>query len=110
MKTTMAKWRHGVSLASVAGDGLCQREVNLSTPLTKLRTLQEGDVSTAGPKLKKSALGLSPNRSHVAWHAECLIEQAKGIWMVKLRVNGIDRAFDGDPDMPYCGTCATCWD
>jgi len=29
--------------------------------------------------------------------------------MVKLKVNGIDRTFDGDPNMPCCGTCGTSW-
>jgi isoquinoline 1-oxidoreductase subunit alpha len=38
--------------------------------------------------------------SQLTWHAECLSDKGKGILMVKLTVNGIDRTFDGDPNMP----------
>ena len=34
------------------------------------------------------------------WHAECWQSGRKGEQMVKLKVNGMDRAFEGDPDMP----------
>jgi hypothetical protein len=28
--------------------------------------------------------------------------------MIRLKVNGKERAFDGDPDMPCSGICAMC--
>ncbi len=27
--------------------------------------------------------------------------------MIRLKVNGVSRQFDGDPDMPCCGSSAT---
>jgi isoquinoline 1-oxidoreductase subunit alpha len=43
---------------------------------------------------------LPPIGFQLTWHAECLSDKGKGILMVKLTVNGIDRTFDGDPNMP----------
>jgi len=38
---------------------------------------------------------------YLTWHVECFTDEEKGeILMVKLKVNGIDRTFDGDPNMP----------
>ena len=38
---------------------------------------------------------------YLTWHVECFTDRGKGeILMVKLKVNGIDRTFDGDSSMP----------
>jgi isoquinoline 1-oxidoreductase alpha subunit len=44
--------------------------------------------------------GFAPHGFYLAWYAECKREKGKGILMVKLKVNGKERTFDGDPDMP----------
>jgi len=38
---------------------------------------------------------------YLTWHVECFTDKEKGeAPMVKLKVNGIDRTFDGDSSMP----------
>ena len=38
--------------------------------------------------------------SEITWHIKCWIKLEKGVLMVKLKVNGTDRTFNGDPNMP----------
>ena len=48
----------------------------------------------------EGGLGFDPNSFYLTWHAECLSDKGRGILMVKIKVNGIDRTFDGDANMP----------
>jgi isoquinoline 1-oxidoreductase alpha subunit len=69
------------------------------TAASKDRHRRKEILPHAGFKLKVGGI-LLPIGFYLTWHAECLSDRGKGILMVKLKVNGIDRAFDGDPNMP----------
>jgi isoquinoline 1-oxidoreductase alpha subunit len=65
-----------------------------------LRTFGKKVVFRTRPKLK-NVLAFCPVSVHATWHVECSNEWGKGdTSMVKLRVNGSDRSFDGDLNMP----------
>src|ERR1700680_4626765 len=50
---------------------------------------------------RKAPPGFAPIGVHATWQVECLTKWGKGdTQMMKVRVNGMDRNFDGDSSMP----------